>query len=106
MTDPGVLRDFELNVLARSPAHCKSYPAGLPVVELRSRWRSSGAPATAVLAGSGAGRPVAPELAGSARLLHLSAGVVRLAERPDGRRYRFRAAGSAGGHCPEDVDDF
>jgi len=40
------------------------------------------------------------DVAGLARLLHLSAGVVRLAERKDGRRYRFRAAGSAGGQFP------
>jgi len=46
------------------------------------------------------GTRATPTLEGLARLLHLSAGVVRLAEREDGRRYRFRAAGSAGGQFP------
>jgi hypothetical protein len=86
--DPHVLRDFEPMVLARFPAHCKAYPAGLPVVELPRTWEVRGGPATAL------------DLAALARLLHLSAGVVRLAERADGRRYRFRATGSAGGQFP------
>jgi hypothetical protein len=40
-----------------------------------------------------------------ARVLHLSAGVVGLAERKDWRRYRFRAAGSAGGQFPNSIPD-
>ena len=36
--DPRVLRDFEANVRATFPAHCKAYPAGLPVVELPRKW--------------------------------------------------------------------
>jgi hypothetical protein len=101
--DPRVLRDFEPNVRATFPAHCKAYPAGLPVVELPRQWRSGGASATAVLAGrhpASSAPPAPPTLEALARLLHLSAGVVRLAERADGRRYRFRAAGSAGGQFP------
>src|SRR5207247_9769014 len=81
------------------------------------------APATAVLAGRGArpgaaapaGRSAARgaaspaaraatpgrlDLAALARVLHLSAGVVRTSERADGRLYHFRAAGSAGGRFP------
>ena len=40
------------------------------------------------------------DLEGLARLLHLSAGVVRVAVRRDGRRFLFRPAGSAGGLFP------
>src|SRR3954447_20569751 len=79
--DPRVRQDFEPNVLRRFPAPCKAYPAGLPVTELPRSWRP--APAAALDAGL------------LARLLHLSAGVVRLLERPDGRPYHFRAIGSA-----------
>jgi SagB-type dehydrogenase family enzyme len=98
--DPRLLKDFEANVLATFPAHCKTYPAGLPVVDLPRSWPSHGGSATAVLAGRHTAPPAPPTLEVLARLLHLSAGVVRLAERTDGRRYRFRAAGSAGGQFP------
>jgi SagB-type dehydrogenase family enzyme len=98
--DPRVLRDFQPNVLATFPATCKMYPAGLPVVELPRSWPSEGGSATAVLAGRHTSPPARLTLEGLARLLHLSAGVVRLAERSDGRRYRFRPAGSAGGLFP------
>jgi len=43
-----------------------------------------------------------PDLPGLARLLHLSAGVVRVMERGN-RRWLFRAAGSAGGRFPLEV---
>ncbi len=43
------------------------------------------------------------DLAALARILHLSAGVVRSSQRPDGRFYHFRAAGSAGGRSPYEV---
>jgi SagB-type dehydrogenase family enzyme len=98
--DPRVLRDFEPNVLATFPAHCKAYPTGLPVVALARKWPARAGSATAVLAGRATPPPAALDLEGLARLLHLSAGVVRLAEREDGRRYRFRATGSAGGQFP------
>ena len=98
--DPRVLRDFVPNVLATFPAHCKAYPAGLRVVDLPRAWRSGPGSAAAVLAGRSTAFPARATIAGLARLLHLSAGVVRLAERPDGRRYRFRASGSAGGQFP------
>jgi nitroreductase len=98
--DPRVLKDFEPNVRATFPAHCKTYPAGLPTVELPRSWPSAIGLATAVLAGQYTAPPATLDRARLARLLHLSAGVVRLAERKDGRRYRFRAAGSAGGQFP------
>jgi SagB-type dehydrogenase family enzyme len=98
--DPRAVKSFETDVLERFPAPCKSYPAGLPVLELPRRWRPGGGSATAVLAGRCTASRPALELAQIARLLHLSAGVVRVAERSDGRRYLFRAAGSAGGLFP------
>jgi SagB-type dehydrogenase family enzyme len=98
--DPRVLRDFEPNVRETFPAHCKAYPDGLPVVELPRSWPSGGGSATSVLAGRRGAPPAMLDVERLARLLHLSAGVVRVAERTDGRRYRFRAAGSAGGQFP------
>jgi hypothetical protein len=98
--DERVLRDFEPNVRATFPTHSKAYPDDLPFVELPRTWPPAAASATAVLAGTARSRPVAPDLAQLARVLHLSAGIVRLAERGDGRLYRFRAAGSAGGQFP------
>src|SRR4051812_609719 len=92
--DPRVLKGFRRNVLADFPARCKSYPSGLPIVALPRAWPAEGAAATAVLAGAHAAAPARLDVARLARLLHLSAGVVRLAERRDGRRYGFRAAGS------------
>jgi hypothetical protein len=97
--DPRVLQDFVPNDLERWPAPCKAYPDGLPVVELPRVWPPVEAPATAVLAGRRAVSPADLDVPGLARLLHLSAGVVRVAERP-GRRILFRAAGSAGGRFP------
>jgi nitroreductase len=98
--DPRVLQDFEPNDLATFPAPCKSYPAGLPTVSLPRSWPEGASSTTAVLAGR-SDAPAAPlDLARLARLLHLSAGVVRVADRPDGRRFLFRAAGSAGGRFP------
>ncbi len=100
---PLVLKGFEADVLERFPAPCKIYPAGLPAVELPRGWRSGSGSATAVLAGRCGSVPRAPDIAGLARLLHLSAGVVRTIERPDGRYFRFRASGSAGGLFPLEV---
>src|SRR5215207_3574928 len=98
--DPRVLNDFEPSVLATFPAHCKAYAAGLPVVELPRNWPARAGSATAVLAGRQTAPSATLDLEGLARLLHLSAGVVRLVEREDGRRYCFRTTGSAGGQFP------
>ena len=98
--DPRVLQDFEPNDLATFPALCKAYPSGLPTVELPRSWPAGDGTTTAVLAGRDAPPPGTLDLARLARVLHLSAGVVRVAERSDGRRYLFRAAGSAGGRFP------
>ena len=93
--DPLVLQDFVPLDLRRVPAPCKAYPPGLPVHELPRSWPPVDAPAIAVLAGGHAANPAILDLPGLARLLHLSAGVVRVSERA-GRRWLFRAAGSAG----------
>jgi hypothetical protein len=98
--DPRVLRDFMPNDLATWPAPCKAYPPGLPLVELPRRWPAPAVPATAVLAGRPAAEPGSLDLPALARLLHLSAGVVRVAERRDRPTLLLRAAGSAGGRFP------
>ncbi|MBV9193574.1 MAG: hypothetical protein JO168_05470 [Solirubrobacterales bacterium] len=56
--------------------------------------------ATSVLAGRHSSVQRTPDLTALARLLHLSAGVLRTIERSDGRYFRFRASGSAGGLFP------
>ncbi|HET6550834.1 MAG TPA: hypothetical protein VFG79_20390 [Solirubrobacter sp.] len=96
---PLVLRDFAPLDRPTFPAPCKAYAQELPTVALPREWPAGARSATAVLAGH-AGEPAELDLAALARLLHLSAGVVRTTERPDGRRYLFRAAGSAGGRFP------
>jgi hypothetical protein len=98
--DPLVLRDFAPNHRPTFPAHRKRYADGLPSVELPAAWAPVPAPTIDLLAGRH--RTVATPLdpIGLARLLHLSAGVVRVAVRRDGRRFLFRPAGSAGGLFP------
>lgn len=97
---PLVLKDFETDVLETFPAPCKRYPAGLPRIQLPRTWRRAGGSATDVLAGRYSPPRGTLDLAQLARLLHLSAGVVRTAERADGRHFRFRPSGSAGGLFP------
>ena len=95
---PLLLRDFQTRELATFTAPCKSYEPGLPTTELAKTWPAPIATATDVLVGHA--EPAEPDLA---RILFLSAGVVRPSERADGRFYHFRAAGSAGGRCPLEV---
>ena len=100
--DARVVQDFVPNDLERLPAQWKSYPPGLPTLELPRDWPPIETPATEVLAGrtEASGKSVDPAVL--ARVLHLSAGVVRVAERSYGPFY-FRAAGSAGGRFPLEV---
>jgi hypothetical protein len=100
--DPRVLQDFVSSDLDRVPAPCKAYPPALPALELPRDWARAEASATAVLAGRHAALRAALDVPALARLLHLSAGVVRTADRK-GRRWLFRAAGSAGGRSPFEV---
>jgi hypothetical protein len=97
--DPLVLQDFQPNDFDRVPPPVKSYRSGLPVTSLPRDLPATPTSATAVLAG------VVPEAADPldlptlGRLLYLSAGVVRTAQRRN-RTIYFRAAGSAGARFP------
>jgi hypothetical protein len=97
--DPRVVQDLEVNDLARLPWFFKRYAQSLPRVPLLRRLPSTTAPAVAVLAGSADVAHTDLDLPNLARLLHLSAGVVRTTERPYAT-WLFRAAGSAGGRFP------
>jgi hypothetical protein len=100
---PLVLQDFAPNHRPTFPAHRKRYPDGLPSVELPAAWAPVHAPTIDLLAGRHPTAAGPLDLGGLARLLHLSAGVVRVAVRRDGRRFLFRPAGSAGGLFPLEV---
>ena len=97
---PLVLQDFAPNDRPTFPAHARRYPDGLPSVELPAAWAPVLAPALDLLAGRYPTVATPLDLEGLARVLHLSAGVVRVAVRRDGRRFLFRPAGSAGGLFP------
>jgi SagB-type dehydrogenase family enzyme len=103
LDDPRILQDLVPNDLATWPAAWKAYPDGLPVVALPRAWPPVPAPAAAVLAGRHAAAPARPDRAALARLLHLSAGVVRTTKRAGRPTQTFRAAGSAGGRFPLEV---
>src|SRR5918992_5598488 len=83
--DPLVLQDFVQNDYDTLPPPCKAYPDGLPAIELPRDWPQLAAPATAVLAGADRAAPARLDPPALARLLHLSAGVVRTTEKR-GRR--------------------
>jgi SagB-type dehydrogenase family enzyme len=101
---PLVLQDFVPLEVGRRPPFCKVYAAGLAVLELPRRWPAVPAPVTGVLAGQKPARSAVLDLPALARLLHLSAGVVRVREEtPTTRHWLFRAAGSAGGRFPLEV---
>jgi hypothetical protein len=100
--DPRVVQDFVANDFAIWPPACKVYPQGLPVVELPREWPAVHQSATAVLAGRHA-PAAALDVPALARLLYLSAGVVRLVEREDRPTLLLRAAGSAGGRFPQEL---
>ena len=97
---PLVRQDFAPNHRPTFPAHHKVYPDSLPSVELPAAWPHVRAPTIDLLAGRHASVARPLDLEGLARLLHLSAGVVRVAVRRDGRRFLFRPSGSAGGLFP------
>jgi hypothetical protein len=99
---PLVLQDFVANDVATWPPQVKAYAPGLPVVALPREWPAVDTPATAVLAGA-AVEPGALDVPSLARLLFLSAGVVRTGARSHGRTALFRAAGSAGGRFPMEL---
>jgi SagB-type dehydrogenase family enzyme len=99
--DPRIRHDLVPNDLATLPPPMKRYADGLPRVALPRNLPDPGVAATAVLAGVPA--PEQPlDAAQLGRVLFLGAGVVRTAERR-GRRYMFRASGSAGARFPLEV---
>ena len=101
---PLVLQDFVALAPGRLPPLWKAYPHGLASISLPRQWPLIGASATAVLSGRHVSPPAAIDLPGLARLLHLSAGIVRVRPaRPSRRSWVFRAAGSAGGLFPLEI---
>jgi SagB-type dehydrogenase family enzyme len=99
VNDPRVVQDLEVNDPARLPWFFKQYAQPLPRVPLLRSLPPTTAPAVAVLAGTADVSHTELDLPHLSRLLHLSAGVVRTAERPYAT-WLFRAAGSAGGRFP------
>jgi hypothetical protein len=99
-TDPRLVQGFAANDVAIFPPPTKTYPDGLPAVDLPRSWAPGSTPTTEILAGRDAETAGALDLEALAQLLHLSMGIVREAVRRDGRHYRFRATGSAGGLFP------
>ena len=99
LDDPRLLQDLETNVIEKLPWFYKRYPQSLPTIALPRQLPSTTASALAVMGGVANIAPSAPDLPQLARLLHLSSGVTRTAERPYAT-WLFRAAGSAGGRFP------
>jgi hypothetical protein len=97
--DDRIVQGLEVNDLARLPWPYKRYEQELPRRALPTQLPTTAAPALSVLAGTARPPDAEPDLAQLARLLFLSAGVVRTSQR-NGRRTLFRAAGSAGGRFP------
>jgi SagB-type dehydrogenase family enzyme len=100
--DPRGRHDLVPNDPATLPPPVKRYAGELPVTPLPRDLPPTPIAATDVLAGVVPAATASPDLGAVARLLYLSAGVVRAAER-DGRRMLFRAAGSAGNRFPLEV---
>lgn len=100
--DAGILADFRASDPARLPWPVKRYPQHLPRLRLPRELPGTAAPAIAVLAGTAQAAPADCDLRQLSRLLHLSAGIVRITGQPPGGR-PLRAAGSAGARFPLEV---
>jgi hypothetical protein len=103
--DPRLVEDFESMDLARVPSPYKRYELDLPRIALPVQLPTTTASALSVLAGTARVPTATTDLAQLARLLFLSAGVVRTARWDAGHdgRILFRASGSAGGRFPLEV---
>jgi SagB-type dehydrogenase family enzyme len=99
--DPRVRRDLIPDDPETLPPPMKGYSDGLPVLALPRDLPDPGVPATAVLAGVASPAHLL-DAAHLGRVLFLGAGIVRIAER-NGRRFLFRASGSAGARFPLEV---
>jgi len=97
--DPRILQDLVTNDIDRLPWFYKRYEPDLPTLPLPRDLPTTTVSAVDVLAGTAAVDRSELDLPQLARILHLSAGVVRTAERPYAT-WLFRAAGSAGGRFP------
>jgi len=100
--DPRVVSDLVANDLERLPWFYKRYPESLPRLELPAELPPTAVSAVDVLAGTADAPAAELSLPQLARMLYLSAGVVRTSRRPYGD-HLFRAAGSAGGRFPLEV---
>lgn len=100
--DPRVVSDLVVNDLDRLPWFYKGYPQSLPRAPLPAELPATTAAAVDVLAGTADVARADLSLPQLSRLLHLSAGVVRVSPRSYGD-HLFRAAGSAGGRFPLEV---
>lgn len=98
VVDPLVRQDIAPSDPARQPPSVKSYPADLPRTALPRELPVGRTPALAALRGGGSSTAQL-DLAGLSRVLFLSAGVVRTAQRESGT-VLYRAAGSAGNRFP------
>jgi hypothetical protein len=104
MADPRIVQELEVNDLDRYPWPYKRYEQNLARLELPTELPTTSVSALAVLAGTARPDPAELDLPQLARMLFLSAGVVRTAEsKGPGRRILFRAAGSAGARHPFEV---
>lgn len=99
--DPRLVQNLEVLDLARVPWPYKRYEQSLPRLELPVELPSTTAAALAVLGGAQDVKATL-DLGQLARLLHLSAGVVRVADWKPGHNGKLlmRASGSAGGRYP------
>jgi hypothetical protein len=99
IADSRLVQDLEVNDLDRLPWPYKRYEQDLPRRALPAELPATTPSALSVLAGTARAAEAVVDLAQLARLLFLSAGVVRTSQR-NSRRHLFRAAGSAGGRFP------
>jgi hypothetical protein len=97
--DARLVQDLEILDLDRFPWQYKRYEQDLPRRALPVELPTTTASALSVLAGTARPLEADPDLAQLARLLFLSAGVVRTRKWRDGWLL-FRASGSAGGRFP------
>ena len=97
--DPRVVRDFQPTDMDHLPWFYKRYDPTLPRVPLPRDLPSTTASAVDVLAGTADVAPTELDLPNLARMLHLSAGVVRTTQHRNAT-WLFRAAGSAGARFP------
>jgi SagB-type dehydrogenase family enzyme len=100
ISDPRLVVDLKPNDFDRFPLFYKRYAGELPRFELPRDLPSTEPSTIDVLAGTAKIPSGVLDLPHLARLLHLSAGIVRTSKRSNGITHLFRAAGSAGGRFP------